>query len=118
MASCFVNHTAFEETGVDNTLTGKPGSCHFVHDCVHVRACNGSTDVTCIWCKMKGLVRTERNIKQIICHASGPGLLSPTGTYRCGVYPPFFAKSVKYLKILWQKKNGKQRKVHLSQKII
>ena len=47
VAYCFVNHTAeniaFEETEVDNTLTVKPGSCYFVHDCVHVRACNGGT---------------------------------------------------------------------------
>ena len=27
---------------MDNTLTGKPSSCNFVLDCVHVRACNGS----------------------------------------------------------------------------
>jgi hypothetical protein len=84
LAYCFVNHTAesiaFEETEVHNTLTGKPGSCNFVHDCVRVRACNGSTYVKCIGCKMEALLHTEWNIKQIICHASEPGLFSPNGT--------------------------------------
>jgi hypothetical protein len=84
VAYFFVNHTAenmaFEETEVDSTLIGKPGCCNFVHDCVHVRACNGSTDVISIGCKMEALVHTERNIKQIICHASEPGLFSHNST--------------------------------------
>jgi hypothetical protein len=30
---------------MDNKLTGKPGSCNFVYDCVHACVCNGSTHV-------------------------------------------------------------------------
>jgi hypothetical protein len=64
---------------VDNTLIGKPGSCNFVYDFVHVRACNGSTRVNSSGCKMEALVHNEGNIKQIIFHASEPGLFSPNG---------------------------------------
>jgi len=66
---------------------------------------------------MKAFVHIERNIKQINCQASGAGLFSPTGTYRCGVCPPLFAKSVTYLKIMWQKKTASKGKFIYKKKI-